>query len=314
MNPSPPHRFRADAALLLTTVIWGANITVVKSAVDALDPITFNSLRITLSTLTIGLLAWVEAKWYPTPSRPWSIRRGVSFALLSGLAYPLLFMFGIDRTTAGNTALLLASMPIWTAIISSIFVHERLSRVTWLGLLVSLVGTIVVIVAGGKVSTAQEFYIGNVLILGAAICWASATVTSGPLLRSISPLRLTFYASLLTTPIHLLIAAHDIPHAFQQLHRPGLVLAIVYSGTMSTGLAYATWHYGVRQLGGSHASVFQNVVTLVAVLSAWFFLHEPITPVQIGGGLILFAGLYFMRKGRQISLDLAQKDDHPADE
>ena len=313
MNPSPPHRFRADAALLLTTVIWGANITVVKSAVDALDPITFNSLRITLSTLTIGLLVWVEAKWYPTPSQRWSVRRGIFFALLSGLAYPLLFMFGIDRTTAGNTALLLASMPIWTAIISSTFVHERLSRVTWLGLLVSLVGTIVVIVAGGKVSTAQEFYIGNLLILGAAICWASATVTSGPLLRSISPLRLTFYASLLTTPIHLLIAAHDIPHAFQQLHRPGLVWAIVYSGTMSTGLAYATWHYGVRQLGGSHASVFQNVVTLVAVISAWFFLHEPITPVQIGGGLILFAGLYFMRKGRQISLDLAKKNDQTAD-
>ena len=114
------------------------------------------------------------------------------------------------------------------------------------------------------------------------------------------------------TPIHLLIAAHDIPHAFQQLHRPGLVWAIVYSGTMSTGLAYATWHYGVRQLGGSHASVFQNVVTLVAVISAWFFLHEPITPVQIGGGLILFAGLYFMRKGRQISLDLAKKNDQTA--
>jgi drug/metabolite transporter (DMT)-like permease len=313
MTSSHSHRFRADAALLLTTVIWGANITVVKSAVGAIDPITFNSLRMVLSTVTIGLLAWAESQWSPSPSAPWSLRRGLCFALLSGLAYPLLFMFGIDRTTAGNTALLLASMPIWTAFISFIFLHERLSRITWLGLLVSLVGTLVVIVAGGKVSTAKEFYIGNVLVLAAAICWASATVTSGPLLRAITPLRLTFYASMLTTPIHLMIAAHDIPHALQQLHRPGLMMAIVYSGTLSTGLAYATWHYGVRQLGGSHASVFQNVVTLVAVVSAWIFLQEPITEIQMVGGLVLFAGLYFMRKGRQLSLANSQRNANPGD-
>jgi drug/metabolite transporter (DMT)-like permease len=74
--------------------------------------------------------------------------------------------------------------------------------------------------------------------------------------------------------------------------------ALFYSGVFSTGIAYVTWHVGVRRLGGSHASVYQNVVTLVAVLGGWIGLGEPVLTSQLIGGLLMLVGLLLMRRSR----------------
>ncbi|MCA9107377.1 MAG: DMT family transporter [Planctomycetales bacterium] len=323
MSSKSSVRGLADASLLLTTVLWGLNIVVVKAAISQLDPLAFNAIRLVLSTFALGLLAALdrsrstpsstESKTDPTstelpPRRtPFPTARVIVFTLFSGLIYPLLFIFGINQTPAGNAALLLATMPIWTAGLSFLILHERLPRLVWIGLSVSLVGTVVVIVSGGKVDLSASYWIGNLLMLGAAAAWASATVASGPLLQRIAPMRLAFLANLVTTPIHLLIAAPKIPAALAQLDQPAALLAVIYSGALSTGLAYGTWHYGVSKLGGSHASVYQNFVTLIAVLAAWLILNEQITSFQIVGGIGLFIGLYLMRRGRRVARPAEQK-------
>ena len=292
-------RYGADLALLTTAILWGVNIPVVKSAIGEMDPLAFNGMRMVLSTIVLGLLSLAESKRQPKTKRgSWSLRRGALFIILNGVCYPFAFIFGINYTTAGNSAILLATMPAWTAMIAFHFTSERLSRLTWIGIAISLAGTLSVVVAGSDVSFSSTYLVGNLLMLAASIGWSASTVVSGPLLQTISPLKLAFWSSLFATPIQLLATLPEIPGAVQQLQSPQLVAALVYSGVMSTGIAYATWHYGVRQLGGSHASVYQNLVTLVAVSTSWVFLKEPILLWQIFGGVILFVGLYLMRRSR----------------
>ncbi len=150
----------------------------------------------------------------------------------------------------------------------------------------------------GKVSLEAKDFAGNLLMLGAAMLWASGTVISGPLLKQISPLRLAFFSSLLTTPMHLLWVSPKLVEQLANFKQTGTFMALIYSGAFSTGIAYATWHVGVRRLGGSHAAVYQNVVTLVAVLGGWFVLNEPLLQSQIFGGVLMLIGLYLMRKSR----------------
>lgn len=291
-------RLLADTSLLITTILWGANIPVVKFASGHVEPLVFNATRMILSTIALGTLALIETRFVKQPADRFKVSRFIVFALVSGLFYPLMFMWGIDRTTAGNTALLLSSMPLWTAIISAVFLHERLPPVTWVAFGIAFIGTAIVVLAGGKVHFSSDNLVGNLLITASAMLWASGTVISGPLLKQISPLRLAFFSSLLTTPIHLLIVSQDLSAAWPKFAEPGVTWALIYSGIFSTGIAYATWHVGVRRLGGSHASIYQNVVTLVAVLGGWLALHEPLLTSQLFGGALMICGLLLMRVGR----------------
>ena len=300
-------RWLADACLLLTACMWGINIPVVKDAISNLDPFLFNALRLIFSVLALGTLVWLEGLF--GERMPWRVpwRQVLVFAGLAGFVYQIIFMLAITRTTAGNTALILSTMPMWTAILSFLFYHERLPRVTWLGFAITFSGTIVVISSGGKLSYSAEHLYGNLFMLAAAMAWAGATVYSRPLMQTISPLRLSFVSSVVTTPIHLLLlplmmqfATKEYPDWQTKLLEWQIVLAILFSGAFSTGLAYATWNIGVQLVGGSHAAVYQNVVTLVAVLGGWLVLGEQILSAQIVGGILIIAGLLVMRRGRRV--------------
>lgn len=306
-------RHHADLCLLVTALLWGINIPVVKFATSNMDGLAFNALRMVLSTLTLGLILWLEllvnrgndAARTPDQHQPTHrltitvLMQVVAFSLLSGLFYPLAFMHGIHRTTAGNTALLLASMPMWTALLSMIFLSERLVRLTWIGLIVTFVGTALIIQAKGSIDLSGVYLLGNLLILLGAMVWAAATVVSTPILKFISPLKLAFVSAFLTTPIHLVMNYGTIVEQWHILHRFDVLGCLLFSGILSTGVAYATWHYGVRKLGGSHAAAYQNVVTMVAVIISWVVLAEPVLPLQIGGGAIAIVGLFILRQGRR---------------
>jgi drug/metabolite transporter (DMT)-like permease len=140
--------------------------------------------------------------------------------------------------------------------------------------------------------------LGNGLMLSAAMTWAGATVISRRILESMSPLRLTFVASIFTAPIHLAIVS---PFLADTLPAPGQLWlwgSLIYCGAFSTGFAYVTWNVGVRYLGGSHAAVYQALVTIVAVGGGWLFLREQPLRGQIIGGIAIIGGLMIMRRKR----------------
>lgn len=304
---SPPgsQRWIADASLIATAVMWGINIPLAKYAVGLLDPLVFNAARLILSVVVLGCCATIEQLWRGqgrtpfTAPRCWRSVRFWTYALLTGLCYQLLFIVAITRTTAANSALLLSTMPMWTALLSLIVLRERLPRITWIGLAVTFIGTVFVVTAREAVDFSATFLLGNLLMMSAALTWAAGTVISRPLLERISPLQLAFFSSLLTTPVHVGIAWNHFPQAWPALLTWQMLLIVGYSGALSTGLAYVTWHIGVRRLGGSHAAVYQNVVTLVAVLGGWIALRETPLTVQIIGGVFIIGGLLIMRRARR---------------
>ncbi len=284
---------------MATACMWGVNILVFKHGIQEVNPWVFNALRLIFATVTLGLLTWIESRVRPVPKREFSKLKVFVFAMLTGFFYLLFFVRGISMTTAGNTALIMSAMPMWTALLSYFFVHERLPGITWVGLLITFVGTVLVTTqSGGEVSFASEYFVGNLLILSGSLAWAAGTILSRPLLHAVSPLQLAFWSALITTPMHLIIIAPQIAENWDQATRTVTFLEIVYSGVFSTGLAYASWHVGVRILGGSHAAVYQNVVTLVAVIGGWIFLHEKPVIAQIAGGVLIVFGLIAMRQGR----------------
>lgn len=284
-------------------------MAVMKLAITEIDPFTFNAVRLSLSAVTLAVCVWFEQRRQqrnsltpsatalsPGPSvwKKWLIIAG--FSIMAGGFYQILFAVGMDRTTAGNTALIMSSMPMWIAILSFFILQEKLG-LAWLGLIITFVGTVVVTLQKGNFSLGSENFVGNALILLAALAWSMGAIVSRPLLKFVSPIQLAFYATVGMLPLHYLIPFLMESNDFDRVLELDVILCILYSGIFSTGLAYAMWNFGIQQLGASHAAIYQNLVPLIAILAAWVSpLGETITPIQMIGGSLIIFGLVFTRR------------------
>lgn len=301
LKQHPQRTWTADVALVVVAVLWGVNIPVVKFAITTIDRFCFNAFRLVCSALILGALALRERRGRVEPpsdapkASPWRV---ALFCFMSGGVYQATFVAGVDLTTAGNTALIITAAPMWAALIAWLFAGERLRRIAFLGLITTLAGTLVVTLQRGGLSSDQRYLVGNIVILIAVLIWAGSSVLSRSILQSISPTMLAFMACISTLPLHFLLAARELRSGWAELPDSRILMAVIYSGVFSTGVAYALWNYGVRQVGVSHAAIFQNLVPVVALFVAWAFLGEAPTSIQLVGGSLIIAGLLIMRRGR----------------
>lgn len=283
---------RGAWAALAVALIWGVNVPVMKAAIATLHPFTFNALRLSCSVLVLGISEALTRREVRAPV-PWGTV--VFLALLTSVAYQALFIGGIARTSAGHTGFIVASGPMWTALAGRVMGVERVGARAWLGLGLAFVGTaLVVTTAGGREATP----LGNLLVLGAMVVWAVGTVHSRRTLETFPAGRLAFLVSLVALPGHWLIAAPHLGELEWGALDGSMWASIVYSGALSTGIAYVLWNASVRLVGPARTSAYTNLVPLVALSVAWAWLGERPTLDQLAGGALILVGIASWRTRR----------------
>lgn len=299
-------RWKSEAGLLFTVSVWGVNFAVLKAALATMHPHAMNAFRFTVSVVVLGALYAYQVRQTGRPflaplrAHGWSI---VGLGLLGYLFYQLCFIIGIDHTSAGNAALIMASAPLWTALLGFAFKLEMLSRTSWLGLMLSLGGTGIVVAAGtGPIAFGNETLFGNALMLAAAVLWGAYTAFNKPVLsRDVSPTALTFLGLLFALPFLYGIAVPYWDSIRWEEVDVWVWLAILFSGGLSTGLVVVIWNLAIQRVGSSNTAVYGNLVPLVAVVSGVLLLDERITLGQVAGGALLIGGLLVMRRGRRMA-------------
>ena len=296
-------RWKYEILLVGTIVVWGLNFPVIKAALMVMHPYVVNAFRFTVSILVLaGIYFFRQRGAGRSVFEPYRNHAGriIGLGLFGFVVYQLCFIIGINNTTAGTAALIMASSPIWTAVTGRALGIERLALGSWMGLSVTLVGTIIIVLAGSKeVSLDSTMFFGNVVILGASICWGVYTALSKPILRDVSPSGLAFLGLIPALPILYGISLPYFSSVVWEGLSPWIWLAIVFSGALSTGVAVITWSIAVKQLGSSHTAAFGNMVPVVALITGYYLLGEVIEIGQIAGGLVVLAGLWVMRRARR---------------
>ncbi len=299
----PSSRVWADLNLLGVMLIWGTNIPIMKYAIGEMDKFMFNALRLALSTIVLALcVMWERGAVIDRSENAYPVNRQilliVIFGIMTGFAYQVLFLFGIDNTSAGNTAVIMSAIPVWIAILAFLLLRENLSWYGWGGLTLAMIGTLVVTLSKNDTTIGGGSLKGNLLVSGAAFSWALGSVISRPMMKNISPIALAFWSMLIALPFHFLVATNSF-HGFRAVFdNPMAVLALFYSGVFSTGLAYAMWNYGVKKIGPAQAGAFQNLVPLIALFTSWILLAEIPFALQLIGGALIILGLMVMRRKR----------------
>jgi drug/metabolite transporter (DMT)-like permease len=285
---------RLDALLLLMTVFWGSNFTVVKIAVQDIPEFPFNSLRLLVASAAF-LITLAVREGVPRLTRAeWS--RIVRLGIVGQVIYQLCFLAAVARTTVANSALIFAFTPIVVAMLTGLLGHERIALTRWIGAIVSLCGIYLVVGAGRGAGATLE---GDLLAAGAMLCWAIYTVGSQPMLAARSPVLVTGYTMTVGSLLYLPIAWTGLRDLQWSAVRAEAWIALVLSALLALYVSYMIWYTAVRAIGSAHTSMYSNITPLVAMAVAYVYLGEPITSIKLIGAAAVIAGLAVTKLERQ---------------
>jgi len=291
----PSRDLATDLGLLGLAVIWGVNFSVVKAVLAFLDPLALNALRFPLAA---AVLAVVMAR-LPGPGLDAADRLPLlALGILGNVVYQMCFILGIDETLAGNASLLLATSPVWTVLLSALLGHEEPNGVVFLGSALTLAGMgLVVVGGGGALGWGGDTIRGDALMVTAALLWSVYTVGSGRYVRKYGAIRVTAWTLWVGTPLLILAGAPSLLATSWTTVPAWVWLGVAYAGVLSVGLAYLLWYRGVRRLGNSRTALYSNLVPVAALVTAWLWLGEVPTTVQVGGAAVILGGISLARWG-----------------
>lgn len=290
-------RFGAtDAAMLLTTLIWAVNFSVVKFGIRAFPPHGFNGVRMTLASL-IYLAVWALLR-DGFVLRKGDLWKAAGLGLLGTTGYQVLFIEGLRVTTASTTSMIAPMTPVFIAMLSHFLGFERIHWAAWAGIAVSFTGFYLILIGqSGPLTLNSATVRANLLILVANLLWAVYTVLSRPLLVRIPPLRLAALTTSFGTLFYLPFAAGGVADMrLSRITAPGLG-AIFYSGVLAIVVGYALYYSSVRKVGNTKTGIYSNLNPVFATIFAVLVFGEKVTPLQVGGGLVIFLGVYLTRSG-----------------
>jgi drug/metabolite transporter (DMT)-like permease len=178
-----------------------------------------------------------------------------------------------------------------TAVLSFLFLHERLGLKKIFGLLLVILGIIIINLSGNAPSGTTHSIVGDILIGGSVIGEALWTIFGKTVSPKVSPLALatltTFSGFLLFLPFGIVQA---IGFPFQSLPMSSW-LAIAYYGSVGTVGAYLLWYQGIPKVSASTAGMFVGIMPVSTVILSYVFLKEPFLWTHVLGMLCVLAAL-----------------------
>jgi drug/metabolite transporter (DMT)-like permease len=276
----------ADLMLLATVSLWALNFTVSKYILDhGFHPLAYSSIRYACAALLFAgiTFSWEGSLRIALRDLPITI-----FCTAVLFANQLSFVYALRFTTATTVALVFGTLPIFTALFARGSGVEHLPLRFWIAAGLSFAGVaLVAIGSGGNLSSNLK---GDVLGLVGSATWAAYSVAIGPLMRRYSPFRLSA-VFLLSVTVALLIAGSR-QLAGQSFHFGSLVwIGFAFAVLGPLVITNLLWFTAIDRVGPSRASLFANLQPFLAALVALALLSEPITTVQIVGGVAIAGGI-----------------------
>jgi drug/metabolite transporter (DMT)-like permease len=213
--------------------------------------------------------------------------------LCGGVLYPWLFLVALSRTTATNTALMVALNPVLTLLFAPL-VGEPLDRRRLIGVALALLGAAIVITRGdlahlGTLSLGG----GDLIALAAAIAWATFNLTSRGVVRHLSPAFTNCVIYAVGAGALYLLGQGEHPWAQLSAATPTALTGIVLMAVLSSVIAGQFFLVGVRTVGVARTVVFVYLVPVVTAVLSTTLLGERLGAAQALGGTAVLAGVYW---------------------
>jgi drug/metabolite transporter (DMT)-like permease len=285
-------KLRAWLALGIALLLWSSAYAGIRAGLRGYSPGQLAVFRFAVASTALALYA--TFKPFRRPAR--RDLPGLIFTGAVGISfYTLALNYGETTVSAGAGSMIVASTPVWTALLAGLFLHERLPLAGWLGVLVSFLGVVLIALQedGGNQSGFQ-LSTQALAVCAAAVASGADIVLEKHFLRRYTALEVAAYTiwagTILLLPFGggLLDRLSSAPL--------GATLSAVYLGVFPGAVAYVAYACFLSAASASSTASFLYLTPVLAMLIAWAWLGEIPQALSLLGGGITLAGVLLVHR------------------
>jgi len=279
---------RYDIIIPFVALIWAGSFIAVKIGVKELSPVQIAFLRFAVASPFMFIALIFRKKKVRIPLREFP---ALIVLALTGVTLLYVFQFtGIKYTTASSSAVLINTNVIFIAILSFLFLREKISLMKGGGITLGFLRVALIVGDTSFLGTSME---GNLMIILSALCWAVYSILGKKLLEKYDTLTITTYVFVLGTLMFIPFMKNGIP---ARISLTGWAV-IIYLALLCSVFAYIAWYDALADAEASKVATFLNLIPLFAMLLSYFILKEKIGISLLTGAFFIITGIYLTQKG-----------------
>lgn len=278
-------------------VIFGLSYLFSKMALNVADPIILLCLRFTVTFAIMNLLIALRVLKLNLKGK--KLGGPILLGLLQPVLYFILENYGLKYTTTSFTGMISALGPIFTTVMGALILKEMPNRKQWLCICVSISGVLMVSLKSGS---GENTFLGCACLLAAYFSGAFYSLLSRKLSKDFSAFELTYIMFVVGFVFFLGMAftqyrGETLPLMVSALGHSEFIIAVLYLGGLSSVGAYMLANYALGKLPVARQSIFQNLSTVVSVVSGVIIMGDPFGPISIVAFCLILVGVWGVNAG-----------------
>jgi len=288
------------AACLLIILIWAGSFIFIRIGLKDFPPITLAFLRFAAASIFLLFFYLFNKDKEEKKLNLKAKFLELNILALTGVSLLYIFQFySLKFISAATGSIVINSTTIFMALLSALFLNEKLNKRKVLGILIAFIGVSTLVSNGWKnIDFSSNQFLGGVLMLGAALCWAIYSVITKKVLQFNSSLTITLVTFLLGT-VYLFPTAFILEDPIETIFKASKTgwFSVFYLAFLSSALAYFLWNKILMKREVAKVGAILYVIPIPTIIFEYFLLKEAITKITLIGAFLVIAGVYLTETG-----------------